>query len=204
MSSHNSSFTLRQLTDRDLTDYLALRLVAFRKIGWVDPQATLVDMKDSFEDLVISFGVFSQGLLIAGIRIIVTKGSLYLPAGRYLPESEAHSERSAELTRGVIDPLHQHLGLFPLLVLHSTIKAIQLDIRHIYATVLNLPNWKLFGRKYGFHDISRPFLYRDGIIAPPSESIILKQLSFGSDKIESLIAVRNQLALATLENFNDE
>lgn len=168
--------TLQQLTDSDLESYYTLRLKAFaNELGWTASSVSSIEeMRDDFDGSAHAFGVFNDNELRAAIRVITAPSPEYLPSSQYIPPSYLTNQSVAELSKGVVSEELRGKGVFSMLLLHGSIKAMEHGIKHIFVTVIDTPRYRRFLNRCGFDVIASGFLYRDKLFSPKETAMTLR------------------------------
>ena len=187
-------FAVRKLTDQEIENrYLLLRQSALAgELRWTQASEASM-MRDAYDYDAFCYGVFWEEQLLGAIRLVVKKMTRELPSGQYLPIDEFFGEKCAELGRAVVDKPFRGLNLFSVLVLHATIKALEIGAKHIYATIVDTPGGRAFSIAHGYKIIGEPFFYRDELIAVPEKTITVKLLHERHGDLVGMESRRNHL-----------
>ncbi|EMI21621.1 hypothetical protein RMSM_01448 [Rhodopirellula maiorica SM1] len=164
--------------------------------------ASTSDLRDSFDDVSLHFGVYFNTRILAAVRLIMADRPADLPSGRYFPKAFDGSGRVAEISKAMVDPVARQCGLFTALLLECKARAYANGIADLFISVVDTDRIRRFLNVEGFQEIGTPFHFEDQTISVQDQAILLWNRFNTVESIETISTRQDHIlskAQSTLE-----
>jgi hypothetical protein len=170
---------IRELSVKEV-DSLSIPLrqkVLQGELHWTNQTGSQSCLRDRFDAHSIHFGFFVEGVLAGALRLTIAENTAGLPSSRHIPQKYFSEIRVAELSRAVVEKIFRGRYIFPRLLRAGLDRAASERVDSVFGSVLEKES-HIYVR-YGFVSIVKPFVFNDGVIAPPYPALVMRKSMSG-------------------------